>query len=206
MSESPENEDKNPFHRAASLADLLSFHDLDFVRCAYVTLLGRQPDGPGQSHFLQEVRAGTSKLDVLWRLRRSPEAKAHDPGIAGLDRALNRAAWERRPLLGALPRFLRDNSDSNSRTDRALRSLQNAVSINQRYLDAITSQLRLHASLSGLPTYPQAPTTPRGGSGERLSEAERGSLESTSSPAQTPELNHLRAGGVAQRYIGHVAP
>jgi hypothetical protein len=91
---------KNPYLRATSLRELLSWDDVDFVRCAYVTVLGRQPDPEGEAYYTDRIRRGHSKMEVLWQLRRSPEGPSHDPGIAGLDRALKRAAWARKPVVG----------------------------------------------------------------------------------------------------------
>lgn len=141
MSHFPEFDGRNPYLRAASLTELLAFDDLDFVRCAYVTLLGRQPDLAGEAHYASEIRSGTSKLEVLWRLRRSAEGKDHDPGIAGLDRALNRAAFERRPIVGAVARLLRSNADSKAQGVKALRAIHNAASVNVRQLAAINKRL-----------------------------------------------------------------
>ena len=85
----------NPYHRANSLSELLSWDDVDFVRCAYVTVLGRQPDPTGEKYYTDRLRRGRSKMDVLRNLRRSPEGPLHDPGIAGLDRALRADRWRR---------------------------------------------------------------------------------------------------------------
>ena len=96
---------RNPYLRADSLEELLSWHGVNFVRCAYVTVLGRQPDPDGEHHYADQLRRGRSKADVLWQLRRSPEAANHDPGIAGFDRALRRArarSWPRRVFRSAL--------------------------------------------------------------------------------------------------------
>lgn len=81
----------DPYHRADSLEQLCRYCDLDFVRCAYVTILGRQPDPTGEQYYVERLRAGISKCQILWQLRRSKEGKAHDPGIAGLDRTLRQA-------------------------------------------------------------------------------------------------------------------
>lgn len=101
MTSTASTEVRNPYFRANSLEELLSWHDVDFVRCAYVTVLGRQPDDLGERYYADRIRSGYSKLDILWQLRRSSEAANHDPGIAGLDRALRRArvrSWPARTL------------------------------------------------------------------------------------------------------------
>lgn len=91
----PSGEARNPYLRANSLAELLAWDDLDFIRCAYVTILGRQPDPVGEAHYAIRLRAGRSKQEILWQLRKSSEGRQHDPGIAGLDRTLKRARWRR---------------------------------------------------------------------------------------------------------------
>lgn len=204
MPQLPESESRSPFHRASSLTDLLSWDDLDFVRCAYVTILGRQPDLPGQAQYVQQIRAGHSKLDMLWRLRRSPEAKQHDPGIAGLDRALRRAAWQRRPLLGAISRFLQYDADSPSRSDRALRALMNATSVNQRYLHALGERLVVNPALSG--GHATTDATPTPGRSDQGKQSDTLSSAQVMTVVETPELDHLRQKRMSRRFIGEIAP
>ena len=91
--------------RANSLSELLAWNDVDFVRCAYVTILGRQPDAEGERHYTDRIRHGCSKMKVLWQLRTSRERPRHDPGIAGLDRALRRAKRKEMPFVGVFFRL-----------------------------------------------------------------------------------------------------
>jgi len=116
-----EESSRNPYLRANSLAELLSWNDVNFVRCAYVTLLGRQPDRGGELHYTRRVRSGHSKLDILWEIRRSAEARRHDPGISGFDRALRKAAWSRKPIIGPFVRLLAggEYDDRFARMNRA---------------------------------------------------------------------------------------
>jgi hypothetical protein len=173
--------------------DLLSFNDIDFVCCAYVTILGRQPDGPGQAHFLRELRAGVSKLDVLWRLRRAPEAKQHDPGIAGLDRVLKRAKLQRRPLLGAISRFLRCDADGSSQSDRSMRVLMNATFVNQRYLQTIAERVTAGPELYGLQSSPSTEATPALVQVDQNLTSDSLGFEQPINTEMTPELDHLRS-------------
>ena len=132
--------ERNPFHRAASLSELLLWHDVDFVRCAYVSVLGRQPDAEGETRYTRRLRAGRSKMEILQHLRRSPEAKDHDPGISGFDRALKLAAWSRRRVLG-LPLRLFAAHDSDGPADRRNRVLLNVLERNNDQIMAIADQL-----------------------------------------------------------------
>lgn len=120
--------ERNPYHRADSLPELLSWDDVDFVRCAYVTVMGRQPEPEGEEVFTRFIRRGGSKQDLLWRLRNSPEGRRHDPGIAGFDRALKRAAWGRTPVVGPIVRlFTRTEGDTVA--DRRHRRLLNQIAV-----------------------------------------------------------------------------
>ena len=106
----PANQEQpGPVSRATSLAELLSLHDADFVRSVYVTILGRSADPEGEAYYLERLRSGRSQMHIISQFRSSREARDHDPGIAGLDRALRRASWERRPIIGAFSRLLTGN-------------------------------------------------------------------------------------------------
>jgi FkbM family methyltransferase len=127
----------DPYLRANSLARLLSWDDVDFVRCAYVTVLGRQPDVVGEDYYLNRIREGYSKLELIWQLRSSQEGKGHDPGIAGLDRALRRAAWERKLWIGAVIRFF-THGEPEDRLARMRRALTNELRVIRGELAAIS--------------------------------------------------------------------
>ena len=192
MHQFPEFEHKDTFHRANSLTELLSLNDIDFVRCAYVTVLGRQPDSAGQAHLVQQIRTGSSKLDLLMRLRQSTEGKQHDPGIAGLDRALKCAALQRRPLLGAISRFLLSDADSSSRRDRSMRILINATFVEQRYLETIVERVGASSSLSALQALPSFETMQVQAQVDRFPQSDSTRLEQARYARTSPELDHLR--------------
>jgi prefoldin subunit 5 len=141
---------RNPYQRANSLAELLSWDDVDFVRCAYVTVLGRQPDSGGEAHYADRLRRGRPKTEVLWNLRRSPEARRHDPGIAGLDRALKRAHWKHYLLsafvrstgaAGAMPSSARGMREDLAEIEDQLTSLSSKIDQMQQSLAFIEGGL-----------------------------------------------------------------
>ncbi len=111
---------------ALDIEDLLSFEDEAFVDCAYKTLMRRRPDAVGLAHYTGLLRTGRSKLDVLVRLGRSPEARAVRPEIPGLRSALRRYIAGRLPFIGPVLRHLWP-SDGESSHERRLRSLENRI-------------------------------------------------------------------------------
>jgi methyl-accepting chemotaxis protein len=114
---------RDPYHRAESLADLCAHPDLDFVRCAYVTILGRQPDPEGEAYFAARVRAGESKLSILRELRLSDEGRRHDPGIAGLDKALRQHRNANLPVIGRFVRWV-TKREGDGPIERRLRVIE----------------------------------------------------------------------------------
>ena len=122
---------RDPYHRAESLANLCAFADLDFVRCAFVTILGRQPDPEGEAYYLARLRSGVAKLSILRQLRNSQEGRNHDPGIAGLDRALRRHRNASRPFFGLLIRWV-TRREGDSIVQRPLRALENQQALEAR--------------------------------------------------------------------------
>lgn len=58
-----------------TLADFSAVSDVDFVRAAHVTLLGRLPDKLAATRRALELEAGRSRLEILVRLALSPEGR-----------------------------------------------------------------------------------------------------------------------------------
>jgi hypothetical protein len=90
----------SPTVAATSLDELLTYHDADFIHCAYITLLGRAPDPEGIRYYLGRIRAGRSKTALIAQLASSVEAKHYNANVVGLNQVLSRYRWEKIPLLG----------------------------------------------------------------------------------------------------------
>jgi FkbM family methyltransferase len=137
------DESRNPYLRAESLSELVGWHDAAFVRCAYVTVLGRQPDPSGESYYTAQLRDGVSKLQILWELRNSGEGRDHDPGIAGFDRTLRRYRMARLPVIGPLlsHRFSQEWTYAERRARRLENETWRAHSIQSDRLIGIGSRL-----------------------------------------------------------------
>ncbi|HLX29238.1 MAG TPA: methyltransferase domain-containing protein [Casimicrobiaceae bacterium] len=85
------------------LDDFLAYHDADFVRNAYRALLGREPDPEGGTRYLAKIRSGQlSRVEVLGRIRYSPEGKASRVRVDGLAIPFALRTARRVPVLGRL--------------------------------------------------------------------------------------------------------
>ena len=91
---------------AATLDELLACHDLHFVRSAYQTLLGREPDPDGLKYYKKRLNAGYSKIGLLKQIRASAEGGLRTPNVLGLDQVIKKYKWGRMPIIGRVFRLL----------------------------------------------------------------------------------------------------
>jgi hypothetical protein len=90
------------------LAELLCFHDREFIQHAYLVLLKRDCDEKGMSSRLHKLRTGEmSRVETLFRLRYGPEGKQQGTRVRGLERAFLVEKLCGIPVLGILPRYVR---------------------------------------------------------------------------------------------------
>jgi len=115
------NEEPRP---ARSLSELLALYDSDFVRGAYKTILGRDADMVGFAHFLQQLRCGSAKIDILDGLRRSPEGRRVGYDMPWLDRAIARRRRQKNPVYGWFFRLVYSGERDDANTIR-LRVIEN---------------------------------------------------------------------------------
>lgn len=133
---------RNPDLRANTLAELCNFSGTSFVRCAFVTILGRQADPTGEAYYLAQLRTGVAKLSIINSLRRSAEGREFDPGIAGLDRALKKHRRARRRFIGPIIRWF-TGREGDSAVERRLRATLHELEI-ERNLSALRAATANH--------------------------------------------------------------
>ena len=91
-----------------SVAELLGYHDRQFVQNAYLVLLKRDADVEGLNARLHMLHTGkSSRLDLLFRLRYGPEGKQHKTAVTGLVRAFVIERLCGLPVIGVIPCYLR---------------------------------------------------------------------------------------------------
>ena len=98
-----------PAPQVTDVHDLLELEGVDFVKAAYVTLLGRAVDAEGGANYLKRLRDGWSRMSIVKGLYHSDEGKAHGHALPGLAKALQRynkaqrrswGGWYHRSVLG----------------------------------------------------------------------------------------------------------
>ncbi len=83
-----DNATRSGYPVATSVGELLEYEDIEFIECAYRTLLMRNPDPSGMVHYLNLVRSGRSKMQVVSRLWFSQERRKKPTRLAGIHWAL----------------------------------------------------------------------------------------------------------------------
>jgi glycosyltransferase involved in cell wall biosynthesis len=109
---------------SSELYELMCHYDEPFVRKAYVAVLGREADDGGLRNYLQRVREGEERIEILAELRDSEEGKTRLLRIPGLDTAIashRRAATS--PLRMALQWF--GMAQSLAQSQRNIRVTEN---------------------------------------------------------------------------------
>jgi len=69
---------------ATSMRSLFALDGAEFVECAYLTILDRAPEEKGISHYVEQLRNGKSKIDVIRALYGSEEARRNQKKITWL--------------------------------------------------------------------------------------------------------------------------
>ena len=126
MSFNPKNRDMNEVIKASSLEELISLNDKKFVRCAYRTLLDREPDPEGMAYYLRRIRMGFSKVQVLWQIKNSAEGLLQECNIPGLKNALEKYRKSTIPLIGGLIGRL-NGVEGDGPVERKLRVIENKI-------------------------------------------------------------------------------
>lgn len=82
-----------PFH---SLDELRSYNDERFIRLAFQSILGREPDSEGLNTYKTHLRSTLSHKDLLDQLRRSDEYKTRH-SIIEHGRSRDFQPWDETP-------------------------------------------------------------------------------------------------------------
>lgn len=144
--------------------DLLKFQDRNFIENAYLAILNRPPDHSGSASYLEALRSGKiSKIEVLERLRHSPEGNRQSVVINGLPEQIKKSRLKQWPYVGyvihwlivllTLPRLPRDYSRLSTHifawfeeTVSYLNLLTNQINVQLK--DVSKAQIQLQHKLS----------------------------------------------------------
>lgn len=125
---------------AVTLKELLSFDDKYFIEHAYQTLLGRCPDPEGNWYYLQRLRAGVMKIEILAQLSMSSEFQSKKIEVVGLREAIQRRKLFKLPVIGKLLYSLLENKKYENNTFRP--AVKQKAQICQGYLTDTSTSIK----------------------------------------------------------------
>ncbi|APD87567.1 hypothetical protein BM527_16530 [Alteromonas sp. Mex14] len=122
------------------LDELINFDREEFVEYAYLTVLKRNPDAGGFSHYLQNLlRKKITKESILLRLRYSKEGRAKGITIRFLMRGFCLSILYNIPIVGYLLKLIA--------TIINLPKLSKAVTTAQKYTTELNKQQQYHLNI-----------------------------------------------------------
>lgn len=130
-----------------SVETLLDLPDEEFVKAAYLLVLGRHPDPSGLAHYSRQVRDGEEKAAILVELARSEEGRRTSSGRPEIIKFINELSRSRRSsFLGSVQRLFRDLSRGNERKQRVIEN--RILALNHRVIQAERRYDELRMSIS----------------------------------------------------------
>ena len=119
---------------ARTLDELLRYQEVQFVECAYRTLLRRTPDTHGQSYYLGRLLDGSPKIRILSEIAESEEARNVGAQLPGLTAAIARFRRAQTPFFRFFFALFSDVERESVDSNR-LRAIEQKLSLNARLLD-----------------------------------------------------------------------
>jgi len=134
--------------------ELVRYDDREFIRNCYMALLQHSPDQPGEEFYLNLLRKGCSKMEIILRLRFSAEGRARKVRVQGLVIPLFRETIFYIPLFGYLIRIVYEMlllpvslSDLKIRQEQLRCHLNDTVEQIQTSLNAVIKNSQTSRSL-----------------------------------------------------------
>jgi GT2 family glycosyltransferase len=85
-----------------TIEELLSLDGHDFIKFAYLTLLGRKPDASGYASYMEQLESSGDKAAIICQIGGSREAKQNPIRLKGLEGFMRRQQWRRLPILRSM--------------------------------------------------------------------------------------------------------
>jgi Domain of unknown function (DUF4214) len=118
---------------AKNIQELMSYNDIEFIQCAYKTMLGRGADTEGMTYYLSKIRAGHAKQHLLAQIYISKECQDFIQKSPQLKENTKSFQWLKRPIIGNLIRRIGLLID-HTNLKMQLRSIENTLYIFQQEL------------------------------------------------------------------------
>lgn len=133
------------YDRPHGWLQLVQLEDESLVRAAFPTLLGRKVNNEELQMYLNKLRSGWDKFEVLAELRYSPEGNAYNANVEGLRRARLKNRIRRIPVLGKLAMTLYGLLQSEQRNRYYVARLDLLARQNRLHVNELLALRDLHS-------------------------------------------------------------
>ncbi len=136
------------YDEGIGIEEFMKYHDEEFIRNAFQSILRRDPDPQGFQLYLAKLRTGQlSKAEILGALRFSKEGKENKVGIKGLSARLITASSYRVPVIGYAFSFV----SSLARLPKILKNIQQYEAFtNARFSQHVDTFNRVSANMHSI--------------------------------------------------------
>ena len=135
---------------AISLTELLAFQGGQFVEYAYMTLLKRAPDTQEFQDRLQQLLAGSSKIQILDEMSSSQEAIAAGVSLPELSVASRRYRFSRTPVIGRLVKVFVDVEGDSVAERRGRAAEQRLLTLEAEFVERVEHVERRSSDIAGI--------------------------------------------------------
>lgn len=109
---------------AKHIDELLALNDYEFIQCAYISILNREPDSEGASYYMNRLESGFSKTRILCQIYSSKENANTKAQSLDISREVYIYTQSEKPLIGWFIKIFRPNIESDNQIERRLRSIE----------------------------------------------------------------------------------
>jgi O-antigen biosynthesis protein len=85
-----------------TVEELLSLDGHDFIKFAYLALLGRKPDATGYAFYMEQLESSGDKTAIICQVGGSSEAKRNPIRLKGIEGFMRRQKWRRLPIIRSM--------------------------------------------------------------------------------------------------------
>lgn len=132
----------------ASVGELMRCGEQEFLRNAFMLLLGRAPDPEAFGTYLDHLSAGVPRLQLLDAIEGSREARNRARFVSTTERAIRQYRITTMPIIGAFASLFMNEVEQRDHTSQALRAIQFDHALSMERFEQIDTQQKETALVS----------------------------------------------------------
>ena len=155
-----ESQESQSRSKTPTINEMLNCDEQEFIRLAFWTMLGRQPDPNAFGTYLNHLAAGIPRMQILSDIAASLEAVNRAKFVARIESAIQQYRLARVPFIGAVSRLFMTQIEKQDDVSRTLRAQQFENVLWRERLEQRTAQIEFDIAISKVKYLELANTTP----------------------------------------------